>query len=1005
MKKLYLLILFSLIYQIANAQDYKSEALTLIRNNLRQLQLQSADDVLISDAYPNNNSGTFMVYIQQQHQGIRVLNSIRTLVFKEGKLVVQQGEFFRFDRSKAGRPQASLKAADALNRAMAHLDIPRPPGFRELPVQAAPNGHEVTFEANGVSLNKIPATLLWVPNAERGLTLAWQVGIHPVKETDSWLVRIDAHTGGIINKVNLTVYCQWGASEVHPAGVMHNADGSHIFTQTKSARSAAINSAAYRVLSYPFESPSHSGNSFSIVINPWEMVGAGNPATTLNWHNDGTTEYNYTRGNNVYAQEDRNKDNLFGTPATSSTSLPNLTFNQEFDHNTAPTTATNQAAAITNLFYWNNLIHDIIYQYGFDEVAGNFQNSNMGRGGEGADYVVADAQDGSGMNNANFSTPPDGSTPRMQMYLFSPPAGSTIQIDGDLDNGVIVHEYGHGISNRLTGGPAQVTCLDNAEQMGEGWSDFYALMLTTAWNNTLVTDGTKSRPIGTYALGEPTTGNGIRDYPYSTDMSINPFTYASVASAYEGSAHFIGSIWATMVWDMTWEIINQTGTISPSITDATATGGNVIAMKLVTEGLKLQPCMPGFVDGRNAILQADTLLYGGKYSCAIWRAFARRGLGINADQGSSDDYTDQTASFDTPDAKITKVADKDTVVEGGEITYTIEVSCGCNPISNYSVFDSLPVGGKHVSGGTYNPISHSISFGTVSLNPGESATFVLKVKNENSVGSTTLVDLDASTLEPWTSQTLYGSSVWSVSDVQVRSTPGSWFIPNIGADNNTTSLTSPALTLGDGSYTELSFWHLLNIEGGYDGGVVEVSADNGETWEDLGPYFIQNGYNSNISNYNPLLGSRKAFSGTYSAFTNTLVNLSKFRNKTIRLRFVFAEDEFYGYEGWYIDDISLKNQSALVNKVFLMNGATPVSESTNITPVRAPLDILSITSGSWNTPTTWSCGCIPQLADTVTINPTHSVVIDGSLVKVKALRHNEGNLNMVNNATLELSNN
>ena len=31
--------------------------------------------------------------------------------------------------------------------------------------------------------------------------------------------------------------------------------------------------------------------------------------------------------------------------------------------------------------------------------------------------------------------------------------------DSDLDNGVIAHEYGHGISNRLTGGPQTVSCL------------------------------------------------------------------------------------------------------------------------------------------------------------------------------------------------------------------------------------------------------------------------------------------------------------------------------------------------------------------------------------------------------------------------------------------------------------------------------------------------------------------------------------------------------------------
>ncbi|MGH3013144.1 MAG: M36 family metallopeptidase, partial [Gaiellaceae bacterium] len=115
-------------------------------------------------------------------------------------------------------------------------------------------------------------------------------------------------------------------------------------------------------------------------------------------------------------------------------------------------------AAVTNLFYWNNTIHDVLYAYGFDEESGNFQANNYGRGGLGGDYVRAEAQDGGGTNNANFSPPPEptatGAVPRMQMYLWP---NQTPVRDGDFDNGVIIHEYGHGVSTRLTGGPA-VNC-------------------------------------------------------------------------------------------------------------------------------------------------------------------------------------------------------------------------------------------------------------------------------------------------------------------------------------------------------------------------------------------------------------------------------------------------------------------------------------------------------------------------------------------------------------------
>ena len=127
-----------------------------------------------------------------------------------------------------------------------------------------------------------------------------------------------------------------------------------------------------------------------------------------------------------------------------------MTIDYAPDYTQAPTITNNQRFATTNLFYWNNLMHDLTYLYGFDEPSGNFQFSNQGRGGSGNDYVIADAQDAGGTNNANFSTPVDGSAPRMQMYIFN---YTTPNRDGDLDNGVITHEYGHGISNRLTGGP------------------------------------------------------------------------------------------------------------------------------------------------------------------------------------------------------------------------------------------------------------------------------------------------------------------------------------------------------------------------------------------------------------------------------------------------------------------------------------------------------------------------------------------------------------------------
>jgi extracellular elastinolytic metalloproteinase len=147
---------------------------------------------------------------------------------------------------------------------------------------------------------------------------------------------------------------------------------------------------------------------------------------------------------------------------------------------------------------------------------------------------------------------------------FAYPA-TAYQPDGDFDNGIIAHEYGHGWSIRLSGGPANSSCLGNTEQMGEGWSDFLGLMLTTNWSAQTATTASANvaRGIGTYALGQPITGVGIRPFPYSYNKAAvnNTVTYSAVANTSFSAPHGIGSIWCTMLWDMAWEIIFQDGVI------------------------------------------------------------------------------------------------------------------------------------------------------------------------------------------------------------------------------------------------------------------------------------------------------------------------------------------------------------------------------------------------------------------------------------------------------------
>lgn len=214
--------------------------------------------------------------------------------------------------------------------------------------------------------------------------------------------------------------------------------------------------------------------------------------------------------------------------------------------------------------------------------------------------------------------------------------------DGDFDNGIIIHEYSHGISNRLTGGASNSDCLSNEEQMGEGWSDFFGLMLTTNLNS----ENPVFRPIGTYAVSQSVNGGGIRPAPYDTSFAVNPYTYGDVSNENAISMpHGIGFIWATMLWDLNWAFIEEYG-YSEDIENGTA--GNNTLLQLVIDGLKLQPCSPGFVDGRDAILLADEINNAGANNCLIWSVFAKRGLGYSASQGSPFSRMDQTEAFDLP---------------------------------------------------------------------------------------------------------------------------------------------------------------------------------------------------------------------------------------------------------------------------------------------------------------------------------------------------------------------
>ncbi|MFN8244264.1 MAG: M36 family metallopeptidase [Ferruginibacter sp.] len=987
MKKILLLFVLFLSAYVSMAQTSdvdKNAALQLVSAQRSALGFTADDlnNLVVSSSYIDKSAGGVrLVYLQPTYKGIPVYNQIQALAFKNGQLAANSGRYESIARlSKTLNPVPALSAESAIRAALADrgLTATQP----SVLLNSKENGRKLEFSNMGVSRFNITAELMWIPSEDgKQVTLGWQVYIVPTTTSDYWLVRVDANNGKTLGVTNQTVYCDWNTSKADNAADFKTRDipvysaANNSFNMKKLFDFKAgdqltagepnspsiVNGATYLVIKYPTEAPSFG--AASLHTDPWTLS-PGN-ATTHKWHYDGTTNYTISRGNNVWAKEDRAGNNSnSGLPATSSTTPDPLTFNFPPDYTVAPTTPLFQQFAITNLFYWNNLMHDMSYLYGFDEAAANFQSDNLGRGGAGNDFVYADAQDGGGTNNANFATPADGSNGRMQMYLFTAPNPDR---DGDLDNGVVTHEYGHGISHRLTGGPGSgAGCLSNAERGDEGWSDYFALMMTTNWATATVNDGFNiPRPMGTYVLNQPTNGPGIRIHPYCTNMAIDPWTYSGVASS-GGEVHDIGEIWCSTIWDMTWNIIQVAG-INPNLFNPAGGGGNTIAMKLVIMGEKLQKCSPGFLDSRDAILQADQLLYGGTYHCAIVNAFAGRGMGFDAIQGSSGSTSDQTQGFSAEESSLLVNESVASQVEGGNVTFTHTVKAYCSALTGYTLRDTLPTNVTFVSatnGGTYNAGNRVVSW-PVSLAVGATGTYAVTV-NINAgtyFAPVTFINepvASASIPAGWATAAATGTSNWVASSAQSHSAPNSLFgVDNAAAITDFTVATTSNVTLTAPQSATLSFWHNFDCEASWDGGVVEISNNNGSTWTDLGAAMTLNGYPSTLSTAgtNPIRG-RNAFTGTSGGWIQTKADLAAYNGQAVRFRFRMTSDDNTANVGWYVDDINVSAVARVDLRSSLFNASnTRVHYSDTICYILP------------------SSGCVPQ---TINSQPSNVTICAGS---------------------------
>ncbi|MFT3683407.1 MAG: M36 family metallopeptidase [Phycisphaerales bacterium] len=604
------------------------------------------------------------------------------------------------------------------------------------------------------------------------------------------------------------------------------------------------------------------------------------------WFTSGQT---LTVGNNVDAHTDTDGNN-----AADAGSRPDggasLVFDFPMDLSQAPSAYA--PASVVQGFYWANRYHDRLYAMGFNENAANFQTSNFGLGGTGNDAVQLDVQDGSGTNNANFSTTgSDGSGARCQMYVWT---GPTPDRDGVLESDILFHELTHGTSIRLHGSLSST----QSAGMGEGWSDFIAISLNTQAGDdpdAVYTMG----PYATYQLSGLTSNYyyGIRRYPYSTDMNKSPLTYGDIDSAaynvstsvprspatpnnstYNFEAHAYGEVWCQVLWECRAAMVHTYGY-----------AGNQEMMQMVVDGMALSPSNPTFIQAHDSVLQADLSNTGGANTARLWTAFAKRGMGNGASgpgagstSGVTESFTVPTLSTITfPDGQPTQLSPTSSTSfhvnatalgitltpDSGTLSYRVN---GGAYTTAPMIYQGLSPTGAQVYQATIPAqpclarVDYYVSIGSdAGAQNSPSAAPTTFVSASVFTATSTIVSDDFETATAWTvgpntattGLWVRGNPIGTTAQPEDDHTPGAgvncWFTGqgasggaagDADVDGGATLLTSPAYDLSSAGDATVSYWRWysngLGNSAFADTFRVYVSVDNGTNWtiaETVGP--------------------------------------------------------------------------------------------------------------------------------------------------------------------------
>lgn len=533
------------------------------------------------------------------------------------------------------------------------------------------------------------------------------------------------------------------------------------------------------------------------------------------------------------------------------------------------------------------------------------------------------------------------------MFRLSGPEG-----DGSLDNTVIAHEFGHYLHHRLTN-CGNAICGG----MSEGWGDFVGLMMQAEAGDNFAT--------GTFAIGQYATQSGsdpgyfgIRRAPYSVDFRKNSLTLRHIVDGeplptdipFRGGGnnaqvHNTGEVWSSMLWE---------GFVALLGTYPTFEAGRAAMAQYVVSGLLLTPTDGSITQARDAILEAARAAKPADHD-TLAAAFARRGFGscAVAPPVTSTTFTGTVESFEVkgriePAVTATSLTDnvvacdEDNILDANEtarITVTVR-NPGPLDVANVTIelvsdldgvsVTSQPVTLANFPAYTNTPFTAEVALGDVSgaiagnlavqISAADTCSPVLSVP----VAARFNVDDSPNTA---TTDTFDAISTWSGGPAgtwrQERPAPleGHWLGvgPSVSGDS---ILISPELEAGDGDLTiEYEQRYAFETANGnnYDGGVVEISSDNGQTWEDVVNFFPEMPYTGGIhevESSNPLAG-RQGFVGKNDAYPERetiRIELGRaLAGETFRLRFRLGSDNGTGSEGWLVDNVAV---TGLVGKPF-----------------------------------------------------------------------------------------